>query len=330
MTKKNDSDLQHETSYREYWLALFAFLVSAAASVGVQKLSAQATPFNLSEAYLNTLLGFATFELLRLLLRFMTVEAKLKRQEQNLQAVIGSNAIRTKISLAIYKAFFEDKVAHGAAARSISNLFHTIDIGDDKLVFKTDFLALQFYQEFWEVILDAQKRLNRMGRPPLKVFATHSASIRVWERQEFVRSRQQQEQFCSEGGEIYRVLIRPTTSHEKLEDYEQIMTSMREHGVLAYFLDQKQTSLSNVHEYMLVSLDGEFHAIAWNPTWPPTERGTLSAIEVQTGAEALRQEFWVRWRAVLGELEKPPQTNLSALLAQRPTAEVLEDMRELS
>ena len=319
-----------QQSYAEFWIGLGAFLLSAAVSVALGLSNQGATPINLSEVYLNTLLGFSSIELLRLLLKFIAIEHRMANQDKKLLALISSNSIRTRISQTVYKAFFEDKIAHGAAARSMANLFRKISIEDDRLVLETDYLALQFYQEFWEVVLEAQRHLKAAGLPPLKVFATHSASVQVWERDEFARSRQQQADFCADKGELYRVLIRPTKSHEKDGDYERVIASMQARGAQTFFLDQKHTSLTNVHEYMLVSLEGEFFAISWNPNWQPTERGTLSACEVRVGADALKQEFWFRWWEVLRELEKPPQANLPAILSKRPLGPVLDRMRDLS
>lgn len=321
------SDREHRELTHLAITAVFSLVIAILLQLGLSHGSLAMKDIN--DITIFWALGVIIGELYPILRASLRLDYLFSRNEKILRQVTTKNNVANSLTHTVLRSFdFADEPAHAAVTASIKSFLRTVEIEEDAISLRGDYLARELYENFWTQLVEAQ--LSARGKnPPVRVYVTHSASVRLWDTDQFAAIRQKQEEFRILGGEIVRVFLHEPGSIEKRSDYSAVISRMRKDRVLVYYLDMQKTPSSFRHDYLLTSFGGQYYAMTWFTDWARKGSfGNLSGCKVRIGLDRFEHDYWPMWVRIVEALELTKDADYGdPVLNVRPADDQFDEMK---
>jgi hypothetical protein len=268
--------------------------------------------------------------------RFQQVENLVEDKARLIGAMALRNHEQHDAANNLLKIFqYHDKPAHTAVRKALVTFARGFVVEDDYISFDGEFLSREMYQNFWQALIDEQKRRKDSGLPSLAVGITHSASVRLWNSVQFRALLRAQRKFVGGGGKIFRVLLKSEDGPDKDDVYEKAMKKMDARGIRVFFLRVEAIAGELMHDYILASINQENYAVVWKSDIDVHKHyGNIYGSKIEIG-EARCADYRERWSDVIEMLEEkkdelgPLERDPNAPLTWVPEDKEFDEMRAL-
>lgn len=297
---------------------------------------------HLGQATLNAFATFAACELANLLLQAERIKRLIR--EQNgllLKSVARDQEIKctsAAVNNILAAARGRNVPAHEAVAKALRYTIANIEVHENRLSVQGEQMAVQSYRWFWAEALEAQRSASETGDgSAIRVFATHSAPIRFWDKEDFADILSLQDEFVEAGGVLNRIFIDLGGKDEFLPIYETVIAKMRGDGA-----SQRSSTRRNIFylrvkddapiwDFMLTYFKSKHYSCEWNPRHVDSNNSDIASCYFYVGRQPFEETYWAKWKRAVNLLRESgwQRTGLSPVLAVVPDESQLKEMLEL-
>jgi hypothetical protein len=196
-----------------------------------------------------------------------------------------------------------DAILRESFSLAMGDFFRSVRISRTELAVSGDNISEYIYQRFWD-ILNAYQALQKKAGVATKVYVSHSASLAVWDKNGVLA--QKQADFVTNGGIIYRIIIRNKSSKDNDSRYKEIVQSMKSQNLHVHLLDLRAKDRpTEIHDYLIVTINGEKYVFVWEADWNSNSHffGDIEASRLLIG-EGEFDHFRYRWTRLLEVAEE--------------------------
>jgi hypothetical protein len=293
---------------------------------------------NVGEGVLNVFVMFAALEVGKLIVDAERLKSLVERQDHAIRRFISHDrdirGAQRKFDFVISHYLQRDAPAHEAVAKALLDMVGHIKVDEDYLQVIGDQLAVASYRWFWTKVTEAQIRNAEAGnKAPITVFATHSAPISFWLKQEFVPIRHVQHRFVEAGGILNRIIVDRSGKEELLATYAKVIREMR-HKRRAPFVEDRyllvgETAEENggqeaegadrsdtgrnifylqrdeddtVLDFMITYFDGQYYSCEWTPHHITSSNADIASCDLHVGRKEFEEKYCEKWRYAVDAL----------------------------
>lgn len=166
--------------------------------------------------------------------------------------------------------FKEDHILKRFGVSAADQFFSSFEVSDDLegVQFNGQDASIRSNTTFWEAMTELQEKRRKDN--PIRVFVTHSNSIRIWESSRAEALYDAQKLFTDAGGTICRIFIdvKSGDNNQMLEHYIGVMRKMNNNGILTAYLPQDFDGVTNSgrerYDFIFTEVNGSKYALSWS------------------------------------------------------------------